>query len=195
MPYPDNLLSRGERVVLHKHPHWKVLVGPFLLFLLVIAGTSFGFAFSRSHTASWGIWWIVIGVAAVLILAFGCVAPFVRWRSEHFVITTRHVFFRTGFFQRREHQIPLGRIQNLEVNVTFWGRILGYGTLTIDSAVNQPLSFFNVASLPRVQGQLNQLIADDRENGGGLGDDPGSGQPPDGGVTSPEQPRQQNRGA
>ena len=28
MPYPDHLLARGETIVLHKHPHWKVLALP-----------------------------------------------------------------------------------------------------------------------------------------------------------------------
>lgn len=173
MAYPDHLLSRGERVVLHKHPHWKVLVLPVISLVLIIGLGSFGAAWARSHTGNYGIWWIVIAVVGVLLLVLLCVVPFVKWRTEHFVITTRHVFFRTGFIRRREHQIPLARIQNLETNVTFWGRILGFGTLVVESAADEPLTFFNVASLPRVQGDLNQLIDDDR-NGttAGLGDGP-----------------------
>lgn len=169
MAYPDHLLSRGERVVLHKHPHWKVLVLPVLLFLLIIGAGAFGASYAYRHTGNYPYWWIGIGVVGLLLLIYFSLAPFIRWRTEHFVISTRHVFFRTGFFKRREHQIPLGRIQNLETNVTFWGRIFGYGTLTVDSAADEPLAFFNVASLPQVQSTLNQLIADDRA-GGGLGD-------------------------
>jgi len=172
MPYPDHLLSRGETVVLHKHPHWKVLALPVLWLVLVIGAAAFGLAMLNSRSESPGVWPLVIIAAALLLIVFLVVVPFVKWRTEHFVLTDRHVFFRAGFFKRREHQIPLGRIQNLEVNVTFWGRILGYGTLTVESAADQPLSFYNVASLPRVQGQLNQLIDDDRtghSSSGGLG--------------------------
>ena len=89
-----------------------------------------------------------------------------RWRTEHFVLTTRHVFFRTGILHRRAHQIPLSRIQNIETVVTFWGRLLGYGSLIVDSAADQPLEFPNVASVQKVQGMLNQLIADDRAREG-----------------------------
>ena len=44
MPYPDAVLGAGEGVVLHRHPHWRVLVGPVLAFLLVVgaAGTGEG---------------------------------------------------------------------------------------------------------------------------------------------------------
>lgn len=168
MAYPDNLLARGERVVLHKHPHWKVLVLPVLFFILIIAGAFFLASWlsdkSWSTTAN-----IVIAVVGVLLLVFLSIAPFLRWQAEHFVISTHHVFFRTGIVKRREHQIPLGRIQNLETNVTFWGRILGYGDLIVESAADQPLPFYNVAALPKVQSALNQLIDDDRARlqGGG----------------------------
>lgn len=173
MPYPDDLLSRGETVVAHKHPHWKVLLLPVISLIAIIGLASFGAALLNSRVAEPGRWVVAVVAAALLAIVFLVVVPFVRWRTEHFILTDRHVFFRAGFFRRREHQIPLGRIQNLEVNVTFWGRVLGYGTLTVESAADQPLSFYNVASLPRVQGQLNQLIEDDRTSGyarGGLGE-------------------------
>ncbi|MEO5832351.1 MAG: PH domain-containing protein [Nakamurella sp.] len=188
MPYPDQLLSRGETIVLHKHPHWKVLLLPVIWLLLIIGSASFGAAFLNSRVDRSGVWTLVIVLVAVVLIVFLVVVPFMKWRTEHFVLTDRHVFFRSGFFRRREHQIPLGRIQNLEVDVSFWGRILGYGTLTVESAADQPLAFFNVASLPRVQGQLNQLIDDDRTSGYARG---GRGQghsedDPDPGADAPE---------
>ncbi len=161
MAYPDNLLSRGERVVLHKHPHWKVLILPTVLFVVFIGG---GFALAavlqrwEYHATAW----IVIAAVAALGLILFTLIPFIRWRTEHFVITNYHVFFRTGILRRREHQIPLGHIQNMETSVKFWGRLLGYGSLIVESAADQPLEFENVASLPTVQSTLNQLIMDDR---------------------------------
>lgn len=167
MAFPDNLLARGERVVLHKHPHWKVLVLPALLFIVIVAGGSFLAAWVNKWTDSGFTthrWWFVgIAVVGVVLLVLLCLVPFLRWRTEHFVLTSEHVFFRTGIINRRQHQIPLVRIQNIETVVTFWGRILGYGSLIVDSAADQPLEFTNVASLTRVQSTLNQLIADDRD--------------------------------
>ncbi len=161
MAYPDNLLSRGERVVLHKHPHWKVLILPTVLFILFIGG---GFALA-AILRNWqyhSVAWIVISVIAALGLVFFTLVPFIRWRTEHFVITNHHMFFRTGILHRREHQIPLGHIQNMQTSVSFWGRLLGYGSLIVESAADQPLEFENVAALPKVQSVLNQLIMDDR---------------------------------
>lgn len=166
MAFPDALLSRGERVVVHKHPHWKVLALPTLFLLVIIAAASFMVTWVRSWEDSGfttHLWWYLatIVVALALILYFS-VAPFLRWQTEHFVLTTAHVFFRTGILNRRQHQIPLIRVQNVETHVTFWGRILGYGSLIVDSAADEPLEFSNVASLTKIQGTLNQLISDDR---------------------------------
>ncbi len=45
MAYPDNLLVRGEKVIVNKRPHWKVLILPTILFIVIIAG---GFFLVRS---------------------------------------------------------------------------------------------------------------------------------------------------
>ena len=36
MAYPDNLLVTGERVIVNKRPHWKVLILPTILFIVII---------------------------------------------------------------------------------------------------------------------------------------------------------------
>lgn len=175
MAFPDALMSRGERVVVHKHPHWKVLVLPTLLLAIVVAAAAFMMVWigkwddAGFTTHRW--WYIGVVVVAVLLIILLWLVPFLRWQSEHFVITTAHVFFRTGILHRRQHQIPLVRVQNIETIVTFWGRVFGYGTLIVDSAADEPLEFSNVASLTSIQGTLNQLIADDR----GRSPDPDTG--------------------
>ena len=42
MGYPDNVLATDERVVLHRHPHWKRLIGPVLVLIVVTALAAFG---------------------------------------------------------------------------------------------------------------------------------------------------------
>lgn len=162
MAYPDGLLSRDEQVELRKHPHWKVLILPVLFFVVIIGG---GFALA-AVLRNWeyhAIAWIAIGVIGLVLLIVLSVVPFIRRQTEHFVVTNHHVFFRTGIVHRKQHQIPLSHIQNLETVQSFWGRLLNFGSLIVESAADQPLEFQNVASINRVQAQLNQLIRDDRE--------------------------------
>src|SRR6476620_6704905 len=164
MAYPDNLLVQGERVIVRKRPHWKVLILPAIFFILIIgAGVALAtWINSRDWSNEAIIDYLIIAVAVVALIVLVLV-PFIRWRTEHFVITNHHVFFRSGLLSRREHQIPLGQIANMETEVTFWGRLMGYGSLIVESSADQPLKFRNVASLSKVQAQLNQLIRDERE--------------------------------
>jgi membrane protein YdbS with pleckstrin-like domain len=182
MAYPDNLLVQGERVIVNKRPHWKVLILPTVFFILIIGAGAALAAWLNSgnweykSTALWVI--VVVAVIALIVLVL---VPFIRWRTEHFVITNHHVFFRSGLLSRREHQIPLGQIANMETEVTFWGRLMGYGSLIVESSADQPLKFRNVASLSKVQAQLNQLIRDEREATHHRRDEPsGYQQPPQG---------------
>jgi len=187
MAYPDNLLVQGERVIINKRPHWKVLILPTVFFILIIG--------AGAALAAWlnnGNWeykstalWIIVAVAVIALIVLVLV-PFIRWRTEHFVITNHHVFFRSGLLSRREHQIPLGQIANMETEVTFWGRLMGYGSLIVESSADQPLKFRNVASLSKVQAQLNQLIRDEREATHHRRDDgPGYQQGPPQGYAQP----------
>ena len=110
MAYPDNLLVQGERVIVDKRPHWKVLILPTILFIVIIAaGVALATWISKSNwdNPQWAYW--AISAVALVALIILVLVPFVRWRTEHFVITNHHVFFRTGLFSRREHQIPLGQ--------------------------------------------------------------------------------------
>ena len=165
MAYPDNLLVQGERVIVNKRPHWKVLILPTILFIVIIGGgVGAGHLDQQSQLANdpQSAYYAIIGVALVALIVLVLV-PFIRWRTEHFVITNHHVFFRTGLLSRREHQIPLGQIANMETEVTFWGRLMGYGSLIVESSADQPLKFRNVASLSKVQAAAEP--ADPRRTG------------------------------
>ncbi|HUR50886.1 MAG TPA: PH domain-containing protein, partial [Mycobacteriales bacterium] len=75
MAYPKKLLSQDETVVLEAHPHWKVLVVPFLELLVILAVA--GFSFAR-FDQGWARWTTVgLGLLLALVL-FGL--PLLRWR-------------------------------------------------------------------------------------------------------------------
>ena len=55
MAYPDELLVEGERVVLHRHPHWKKIILPVLALLLVVGLGSYVAALIAAQAwAGWG---------------------------------------------------------------------------------------------------------------------------------------------
>jgi len=155
--YPDNVLAGDERVVLHRHPHWKRLVGPVFVLLLSTAVAGFGLGvvnrMNWDQTAK-NIVMIVIGVIWLILVGWLVAWPLLNWRSTHFVITDRRVMFRHGVMTRSGIDIPLARINSVEFRHGLVDRVLRTGTLIIESASQDPLEFHDI---PRVE-QVHSLL-------------------------------------
>ncbi len=155
--YPENVLAKGEQVVLHRHPHWKRLIGPVLVLILATAAASFVAAYVNSQgweqtartvvsLAILAIWLVVVGWLTLW--------PFFTWWTTHFVITDRRVMFRHGLLTRTGIDIPLARINSVEFRHGLFDRMLRTGTLIIESASQDPLDFYDI---PRVE-QVHSLL-------------------------------------
>ncbi|MDQ3989114.1 MAG: PH domain-containing protein [Actinomycetota bacterium] len=155
MAYPDGLLAADEHVVVHKHPHWKMLVVPVLAFLLLVALCSYLAALVAGQ--SWERYaWIALAVVGVVGVGWLTVAPLLRWRTTHFVVTSHRVLVREGVLTRSGIDIPLDRVNSVQFRHTLLERIVGCGTLSIESASDEPLEFDDIPGVERVHSLLHQ---------------------------------------
>jgi membrane protein YdbS with pleckstrin-like domain len=153
--YPDGLLVEGEWVVLHRHPHWRSLVGSVLAFLLTVGVAGFLAAVARGQGwQSWG-WPVIAGVTVVLV-GWLTVAPVVRWRSTHLVVTTRRLLVREGVRRRQALDVPLDRIAAVRSRRSPAGRLAGYGVLVIDAGPDGEVEFVDVPGVDRVRTLLQR---------------------------------------
>jgi uncharacterized membrane protein YdbT with pleckstrin-like domain len=157
MPYPQNVLAEDEQVVLHRHPHWKRLIGPVLVLLVSTALASFAAAYVNS--LAWAanaklVLSLVILAIWLVIVGWLTVWPFLTWWTTHFVITDRRVMFRHGLLARAGIDIPLARINSVEFRHGLLDRMVRTGTLIIESASQDPLEFYDI---PRVE-QVHSLL-------------------------------------
>jgi uncharacterized membrane protein YdbT with pleckstrin-like domain len=156
--YPDELLVAGETIIMHRHPHWKMMVVPVVVLLVVVGLGSYLAALIGAQ--SWGLWARV----AVLVIALGLVVrftlvPLIRWRTTHFVITNRRVLVREGLITRRGMDIPMRRITGVQFRQSLFERLFGVGTLVMESASDDPLEFADVPGIEEVHGLLYQEVA------------------------------------
>jgi uncharacterized membrane protein YdbT with pleckstrin-like domain len=163
MGYPEKVLAAGEHVVLHRHPHWKRLIGPILILLVVTAIAAFGAGYVNStnwdQTAR-NVVMIVIGVVWLVIIGWLTVWPFLNWWTTHFVITDRRVMFRHGLLTRSGIDIPLARINSVEFRHGVVDRVLRTGTLIIESASHDPLEFMDIPQVEQVHSLLYHEVFD-----------------------------------
>jgi uncharacterized membrane protein YdbT with pleckstrin-like domain len=155
--YPENVLAQDEQVVLHRHPHWKRLISPVLVLIVLSALAAFGVGFVSQTDWSQSAKNIIFAViAAIWVVVVGWLTlwPFFTWLTTHFVITDRRVMFRHGLLTRSGIDIPLARINSVEFRHGLLDRLVRTGTLIIESASQDPLEFNDI---PRVE-QVHSLL-------------------------------------
>ncbi len=163
MGYPENVLAKGERVVLHHHPHWKRLIWPVVALILATALAAFGSGYVNStqwgqptknvvYGVIWAIWLVLVGWLTLW--------PFLSWLTTNFVVTNRRVMFRHGVATRSGIDIPLARINSVEFRDRLSERMFRTGTLIIESASQDPLEFPDIPQLRNVHSLLYHEVFD-----------------------------------
>ena len=158
MAYPDELLVPGEEIIMHKHPHWKMLILPVLVLLVVVAVVSYLAAVIGAQ--SWSPWArLVLGVIGLGLVVRFTLVPVIRWRTTHFVVTNRRVLVREGLITRRGMDIPMRRITGVEFRQGILERLLGVGTLVIESPSEDALEFRDIPGVESAHALLYQEVA------------------------------------
>jgi len=165
MGFPKKLLGQDESVVMLLRPHVKRLFVPVLLLLVVAPLATFAAGLVPSGNVQ--LWARgLIALAAVLVLLRWTVAPFVVWWNTVYVITTRRLVTRHGVLTRSGHDMPLSRLNDVSFEHNLFERMLGCGTLTVESAGERgQLVLTDVPKVERVQRVLYRLSDDARQTG------------------------------
>ena len=121
-------LHKGEELVLETHPHWWYLAGPVTIVVLVIAGAAAG---AIEHAPSWAGW---LSLAALGLSLAWLLVRYGKWRSTQLIVTNRRLVERRGFFSRRGREIPLMALSDVSYHQSLFERIIGAGTVVIESA-------------------------------------------------------------
>lgn len=192
MAYADELLSEGEHVVVHKRPHVKMLVAPVFVLLLTLAAGIWLALLAQDVSPPWDlIALIAIGAVALLLIVWLFLAPVVRWRTTHFIVTSDRVIAREGVIKRTGIDIPMSRINSVQFEHGLLDRVFGCGTLIIESASDQALKFDDIPKVEKVHSFIYREVNDNPYDDYGLGQQGGPGyddEPPS------QRPRSRGRG-
>ncbi|OZD64173.1 PH domain-containing protein [Rhodococcus sp. 06-1460-1B] len=162
MGYPQDALADEEELLLHRHPHWKMLILPSITFVLAtgLAGVALGVAGARLESTAADVATIAALVVWAAIVGWRCLVPLVSWKCTHFIVTDRRVLVRQGVLTHSGIDIPMSRISNVQFRHGLLDRMLGTGTLIIASASDDPLEFDDIPQVQRVHSLLYQQVFD-----------------------------------
>lgn len=173
MSYPQKLLAPGETIAFELKPHWRALIAPIIvLLLLVFIGTWLFFSVGQWSIGSFSLGflqWVIVALGAV-ILVWQVLVPFGRWITTQYVFTSRRVIVRKGLVTKQGRDMPLSKVNNVTFEVSVLGRILNYGRLELESASNDgDLVIDDVPDVEDIQRQVYELheLDDSRRRSGG----------------------------
>ncbi|MGH9064454.1 MAG: PH domain-containing protein [Acidimicrobiales bacterium] len=128
MPFPTRLLDEEEDVVADLRPHWSLLSRPLLLTLAVVGGAIAAFAVPAVPALV-----LEALLAALAASLLWLAARYARWATTSFVVTTERLVLRRGIFGRHGREILLSRVNDLAFDQSLWQRLLGCGTIVVES--------------------------------------------------------------
>jgi uncharacterized membrane protein YdbT with pleckstrin-like domain len=158
----DPTLTEDEQLVLRLHPHWKTLIRPVLVAVLVVAAALIAEVLIPSNSAA-PVERLVVAAVAILAVMLWLIVPVLRWRTTTYELTTRRLRVRSGIVTRHGRDIPLARINDVSFEKGLLDRLLGSGRLVVESAGEHGQILLN--DIPRVeftQATLFRLVEEEQ---------------------------------
>jgi uncharacterized membrane protein YdbT with pleckstrin-like domain len=185
VPFPDDVLTEDEQVILHLHPHAKAAVRPVLVLALALTATIVAWVMLPTNEGG-RIGVAVVGAVSLFFALTRGVWPLLVWRCTHYVFTDERILLQHGVLNRERRDLPLNRVNDHVTSQSLVDRLFGCGSLRIDS-IGQPsgrsraavgwsdgdeaAEMVAVPHVHRVQTRLYELIEADRELHGDEDDD------------------------
>jgi hypothetical protein len=158
---PDEYLLPSERRVIRLRRHWAVIAwdvfeAVFLLAVLVML----------SFIASASAWLVqnILWYGGLLVLA-RLTYTLYEWWDEQFLVTDKRFVLISGVFSTRVAMMPIGKVTDLTYERNMLGRMLGYGTIVVESA-GQVQAFSRIEHLPepdRIYDAVSELVFGDKQ--------------------------------
>jgi uncharacterized membrane protein YdbT with pleckstrin-like domain len=120
-------LRPGEELVAMVRRHWVVLSGPFAAALFLLGCLIGAWFIGRP-------WIAPAAGAALAVAAVWAGWRWLEWRCDLWAITSERVIDEAGVLSLRAVDSPLDKIHNVACSQSLLGRVLGYGTLNIQTA-------------------------------------------------------------
>jgi uncharacterized membrane protein YdbT with pleckstrin-like domain len=158
----DAPLAGDEQVVLLLRPHWKTLVRPVLVAVVVVIAALIVEVVIPSGKYA-GVGRLAVAVVAMLALMLWLIAPLLRWRMTTYELTTRRLRVRNGVVTRRGRDIPLARINDVSFEQGPFDRLLGCGRLVVESAGEHgQIVLSEIPHVETVHSTLFRLVEDEQ---------------------------------
>ncbi len=157
----DEYLLDTERRVIRVRMHWAKLAWDiFETVALLAVAVMVSYLLPPSMWLVQNILWYA---ALFVLLRFTYVV--LNWWVERIVVTDKRMMMTTGIITTKVLMMPIGKVTDLTYERPLMGRILGYGTMIVESA-GQIQALNRLEYLPKaeqVYDAISELVFGDKE--------------------------------
>lgn len=151
-------LASGEQKIMTLREHWKALLLPVVLMVLIIAAAIVG-AIYVPESEQQGWYRLAIAIVAVILAIWLFGLPYLRWSTTTYTFTNRRLITRSGIINRSGRDIPLYRINDISFDKDLIDRMFGCGTLIVHDASEQAgVRMHDIPNVEKVQVMLQELL-------------------------------------
>lgn len=162
----DHSLSGGEEPVEILHRHWKTLLRPIGLAVVIVALVLVGEVLIPAGKDA-ALERLGLAAVAIVLLMWWLMYPWLLWRTTRYELTTKRLRLRTGVIARSGRDIPLSRVTDVSFRKSLVDQLLGCGTLVVESAGEHgQIVLTEIPHVERVSAELFQLVEDERLRAG-----------------------------
>jgi uncharacterized membrane protein YdbT with pleckstrin-like domain len=142
-----------ERVIARLRPHVRALFWPSVVLIACCGGVGY---FGGSFAEVWQN--VVVYVTGGLIVVLLFLLPLGFWLSKRYIITTRRIILRHGFFVRVRQELMHSRGYDVSVKKNWLQSAFGSGDVRINSGLDRPVVLRDVPKANLVQSALHDLM-------------------------------------
>ena len=138
-----------EQVIYMSKIHWAIFLTPVAWILASRVMASAAEAANTAEPASGDM----VSIVSIVMLAWGIygllLALIYKWTTE-MAVTTKRIIAKQGLIRRKTTELNHSKVESFAVDQSILGRILGYGTVTIQgtgggktpiNGIDDPLAF------------------------------------------------------
>jgi uncharacterized membrane protein YdbT with pleckstrin-like domain len=130
MKYVQRVLQPGETVVHQAYLHWLIFLRAIGLAVLALACLIAERIYQPSDPLV-ATTFIVVACFFALVALESALRAWIRRVTTEFAVTDRRVIYKTGLFSRHTLEMNRGKVESVDVEQPFTGRLFGYGTIVL----------------------------------------------------------------
>lgn len=151
------LLGTQEHVLMHMRTHGKALFWPAIG--LIFCGALLGAGAALIPHDYRPVGQFAVAIVVGVLATWWSIIPYLRWRTTTITLTNFRLITRTGILNKTGANVPLARVNDVRFERSLSDRMLGCGTLRVQSAADvRPVVLNDVPDVEDVHLTISELI-------------------------------------